>query len=120
MNAAGPIIDVTPITSSRTRVQAQDSKTAPGAGRAYGAYNGGMRGVYSDNVGGAYSGYGPGVAGGAYAVKSPSLLGSLAQIVVGTGLVIIGIPMLLLPGPGLLSIAAGGFLISRGVTKLRS
>lgn len=144
MNATEPIIDVTPINSSRTRVQAQDSKTAPGVGGARGgAFGGGAHsssaysgGAYSSmngagSRGGVYNGnpFGNGAfvasmhgnaAGGAYAAKSPSsMLGGLAQIIVGTGLVVMGIPMLLLPGPGLLSIAAGGFLVSRGMSKLR-
>ena len=154
MNATEPIIDVTPINSSRTRVQAQDSKTAPGVGGVRGgahsssAYSSSMNGagsrggVYGGNpfgdgvfgagsCGGVYGGspFGNGTfvagmhgnaAGTAYAAKSPSsMLGGLAQIVIGTGLVVMGIPMLLLPGPGLLSIAAGGFLVSRGMSKLR-
>lgn len=135
MNATEPIIDVTPINSSRTRVQAQDSKTAPGVGGVHGAafgggfYGNGMPsagargGVYSSNLfgNGVFSaGTRSGAAGGAYAAKSPSsMLGGLAQIIIGSGLVVMGIPMLLLPGPGLLSIAAGGFLVSRGMSKLR-
>ncbi|MBR3181821.1 MAG: hypothetical protein IKF56_04190 [Eggerthellaceae bacterium] len=107
MNVTEPIIDVKPISSSRTRVQVQDSKTAPGVGGARGN-------AYTGNA------YGPGTIGGAYAARpSSSMFGGLSQIIVGSGLVIIGIPMLLLPGPGLISIAAGGFLISNGLRKLR-
>ena len=59
--------------------------------------------------------------GGASAVTLPvSALGGLMQIGLGISLIAIGIPMLVLPGPGLISIAAGGFLISRGIGNMRS
>ena len=35
----------------------------------------------------------------------------------GVGLVVVGVPMLVLPGPGILSIAAGAGLISRGLGR---
>lgn len=47
-----------------------------------------------------------------------SFFGGLAQIAVGTGLVLIGIPMLILPGPGLLSILGGMALAGNGMRKL--
>jgi len=47
-----------------------------------------------------------------------SMLGGLAQIAVGAGLVLIGIPMLILPGPGLLSIVGGMALAGNGMRKL--
>ncbi|MBQ9000698.1 MAG: hypothetical protein IJ087_02450 [Eggerthellaceae bacterium] len=51
--------------------------------------------------------------------RSPSsVLAGLVQTAVGAGLVAIGIPMLVLPGPGLLSIGAGVFLAARGLSKV--
>lgn len=127
MNANAPIIDVTPIEHSSTRLRAQatgqaqaragsqgngwaqDSKAAPhAAGRRTYTYT--RRYNVSPNAAGA----------GAYAAKSPSsAIGGLAQVVIGAGLISIGVPMLLLPGPGLLMIAAGGFLVSRGLGSMR-
>jgi hypothetical protein len=49
-----------------------------------------------------------------------SIIGSVAQIAIGTGLVMIGIPMLLLPGPGLLSIVGGFALAANGTRRLFS
>ena len=52
--------------------------------------------------------------------SSGSIIGSVAQIAIGTGLVMIGIPMLLLPGPGLLSIVGGFALAANGTRRLFS
>ena len=49
-----------------------------------------------------------------------SAISGLVQIAVGTGLVVIGIPMLILPGPGLLSIAGGIALAANGARQLFS
>ena len=42
-------------------------------------------------------------------------LGRAVNIVAGTALVAIGIPMLIFPGPGLLTLAAGGALLMAGL-----
>ena len=47
-----------------------------------------------------------------------AFFGGLAQVAVGAGLVLIGIPMLILPGPGLLSIVGGMALAGNGMRKL--
>ena len=47
-----------------------------------------------------------------------SVFGGLAQMAVGAGLVMIGVPMLILPGPGLLSIAGGLALAAHGARKV--
>lgn len=44
-------------------------------------------------------------------------LGGLVQMAIGAGLVMIGVPMLILPGPGLLSILGGMALIGNGMRK---
>lgn len=46
------------------------------------------------------------------------VVGGLAEGAAGTALVLIGIPMLILPGPGLLSMAAGGALIYDGIRRV--
>lgn len=47
-----------------------------------------------------------------------SAIGGIARIVAGAGMVMIGVPMLILPGPGLLSIVAGGMLMASGARRL--
>ncbi len=47
-----------------------------------------------------------------------SVVGGLVQIAAGTGLVLIGVPMLILPGPGLLSIVGGVALAANGMRKV--
>lgn len=46
------------------------------------------------------------------------VLDAIAQIAIGALLVLIGIPMLILPGPGLLSIAAGVMFVASGVKSI--
>ncbi len=47
-----------------------------------------------------------------------NVVGGLVEGAVGSVLVLVGIPMLILPGPGLLSIAAGGALIYDGIRRI--
>ena len=49
---------------------------------------------------------------------SGSVVAGLVQIAVGAGLVLIGVPMLILPGPGLLSIVGGIALTANGMRKI--
>ena len=44
----------------------------------------------------------------------------IAQIAIGTGLIMIGVPMLIFPGPGLLSIVGGFALAANGTRQLFS
>ena len=46
-----------------------------------------------------------------------SALGGLAQVVIGAGLVAIGIPMLIVPGPGFFAMTAGTLLIAHGLSE---
>lgn len=52
--------------------------------------------------------------------KHPSLLASALQIVMGAILVLIGIPLLILPGPGLLTIAGGIALVVTAIRRITS
>lgn len=50
--------------------------------------------------------------------KKPSRIVGLIQIVLGALCVMIGIPLLILPGPGLLAIGLGLALVARGLRNL--
>ena len=116
MSATAPIIDVKPIDCSSTRIYADTGADAHGRARAQ-AGAGDYSGVRAQAQGSKAA---PGF-GGVYAAKSPvSAIGGLMQMVLGASLMAIGIPMLVLPGPGLFSIALGGFLVSRGIRNLKS
>ncbi len=46
------------------------------------------------------------------------VVGGIAECVAGGALVLVGIPMLVLPGPGLIAIGAGGALVYNGVKRV--
>lgn len=50
--------------------------------------------------------------------KQPNRLTGLAQIVGGGACALVGVPMLILPGPGLLAIGGGVFLMAKGAKNL--
>ena len=115
-----PIIDATPINHSRERraggargSSARQSSQSPFWSAPSSRYSStgtdttppfGIPYAQSDRAAGSKSG--------------GSVIGGLAQIAAGAGLVLIGIPMLILPGPGLLSIAGGFMLAANGVRKI--
>lgn len=47
--------------------------------------------------------------------KEPGRAGGCLKIALGMFLILVGIPMLVLPGPGLISIGAGVMLVLRGL-----
>lgn len=47
-----------------------------------------------------------------------SIMSVIVQILFGALLVIIGIPMLILPGPGLLTIIAGVLIVANGIRNI--
>jgi len=47
--------------------------------------------------------------------RPPARGGGIGSLVVGGVLVAVGVPMLVLPGPGIAAIVGGGLLIRRGV-----
>lgn len=130
MSEYNPIIDVTPIdhsseganrphvnSSSKSSSYQQPSwKTSSGYRAPGSAYTRGAAPI--PPFGTAYS-YGT-TDTTAASKTGGSVIGGIAQIAVGTGLIMIGIPMLILPGPGLLSIAGGFALAANGTRKLFS
>ena len=129
MSANNTIIDVYPVEYSSSR----SNPSASGHAQAYassqssnyqqptwktasyyrGEANGPGRHQYG--YGSAYNRFGEQTV----TMKSAgSFFGGLAQVALGAGLVLIGIPMLILPGPGLLSIVGGMALAGNGMRKL--
>lgn len=53
-------------------------------------------------------------------IASKGRLGAAATIAAGGALTLVGIPLLILPGPGLLTVGGGIALITKGVKNLRS
>ena len=107
MNASGTIIDVDPVESARD-----------GAGAAAGGFKSpsyGRRGAAasSDDVAHAT------VIGGGKARRATGRMAGVAQAAAGGALVLVGIPMLILPGPCLLAIGGGAALAAGGIKKMR-
>ena len=133
MSANYTIIDVNPVEYSSSRGCSSASGHAQAHGQAHASsqsahyqqpswqtasYSRGEANPYGRErfgYGSAYTRFGDRTV-----VMKPagSLLSGLAQIAVGAGLVLIGIPMLILPGPGLLSIVGGMALSANGMRKL--
>ena len=100
------IIDVTPVHHSSSRISPEQARASRNANAGSG-----------HRAQGAQGAHGP-AAESARRWSPSSALAGLAQMAVGAGLVAIGIPMLILPGPGLLSIGAGVLLAARGLSKV--
>ena len=121
MNANEPIIDVTPLKHSRTRSTSSNSSYASSqqrtasAGRPYAA-----NWQHTAPTGNPY-----GSQQRTTTTKSSFVgqamqtrLGGFVQMLVGIFLVMVGVPMLILPGPGLLSIIGGLALTASGFRKV--
>lgn len=131
MNANTSIIDVTPLDYSSTRAHVQNAHCA---NAAYCDASGfrrdpvwGRPSTWQDpphdqtqtHSGGA-SPYDQARVGNERISTSPfSALGGLAQVVIGAGLVALGIPALVMPGPGFFALTAGTLLIAHGVSEYR-
>jgi hypothetical protein len=130
MSANDTIIDVNPVEYSSSRIDSGASDRAHAHSSSQSSYYhqpawktaSYYRGI---PVGTDRQQYGYGSAytrfdGQAASTKpAGSFFGALSQVVVGVGMVLIGIPLLFLPGPGLLSIFGGIALASTGMRKLR-
>jgi len=127
MNAKQTIIDVNPVEYSSSRIPSHaadrahvhaSSQSASYQQPTWKTASSSQSGNHDSGrvfYGSAYTRFGDQTAS---ASAVGSVFGSLAQIAVGAGLVLIGIPMLILPGPGLLSIGAGAALALNGYRKL--
>lgn len=127
MNEQSPIIDVTPVTSSSERLHADAAASSSAQARQAPSVSGYQASGYQAS-GYRQPGFGTTVhtyswstgqsAAAAQTSKGPGLFGGLVRIAFGILLVLIGIPLLILPGPGLLAIIAGIALTGSGLRAL--
>lgn len=127
MNEQSPIIDVTPVTSSSERLHADAAASSSAQTHQAPSASGYQASSYQAS---SYRqpGFGTTVhtyswstgqsAAAAQTSKGPGLFGGLVRIAFGILLVLIGIPLLILPGPGLLAIIAGIALTGSGLRAL--
>ncbi len=112
MSANQPIIDIEPVSYSGYRSAGRPASE----NRVYGTPVYVYRSTWSS---GASNRFAAEEASFPQRARSPfRALAGMAQMAVGTGLVALGIPMLLLPGPGLLTIALGGLVAASGALKV--
>lgn len=122
-----PIIDVDPVAHARGFAQAAGAAAQSAAGAAQAAASAATAPFRAPSYGKSrvkvaneplHTTYiddkptGPGAPGQSRAV-------GVAQTAAGAALVAVGIPMLILPGPGLLAIGGGAALAASGISKVR-
>lgn len=109
-----PIIDVTPIDAARGAAQtagaaATEAFTPPTFGKRKQAVdNEPLHTTFVDGFGNPVREKGGGRISGA------------VQTVAGAAVMAVGVPMLILPGPGVLAIGAGAAIAAGGVKKMRN
>lgn len=121
MNDHSPIIDVNPVASmSDAAHTAQPSGAgsfrAPSFGKNAEPAAAGARANTSTGTGTVANA--TIIGEGRSAEKKPSRLGGVVQTAVGGAIMLVGVPMLILPGPGLLAIGGGAVVATRGIKKV--
>ncbi|BAK43999.1 hypothetical protein [Eggerthella sp. YY7918] len=111
MSKREPIIDIDPVESVRDKAKNAAKKTATTfQGPSYGNAAKAAKTVASD------------VAHAAVidnkTTKKPRRLAGAVQTAVGGAVMLVGVPMLILPGPGLLAIGGGAVIAAGGIKKL--
>ena len=126
MSAPEPIIDVTPVASTQSDASNGGAKDAMhNDAKNSGAFR---TPSYGRKAGKAKSAASPtaqvaqatviGDTGTAATAKKPRRAAGAAQLVAGSAIALVGVPMLILPGPGLLAIGGGAALAASGLKKL--
>ncbi len=142
MSTEDPIIDVTPLSHHSERASraagANPAPNASGAKAATGAYASpdpntrvNACGAFAADASRPYT-YVPEQGGFVYTQtpysahehmnqEKPRLgnrIGGVVQTAVGAGLMVVGVPMLILPGPGIAALAGGALLAGSGIKKI--
>lgn len=130
MEQSDTIIDITPVDHSNKRTAPQHSpaqeigsSAARTPGKGYYTFDGTSWRAGTDSAQAAPK---PGTAtpvdahviDSAAADQPKSRLGGAARIAAGGVCALVGIPMLILPGPGLLAIGGGAYLMASGAKRL--
>ena len=132
MSASEPIIDVTPVASTQgspkntaaasttENAANKNSGTNPGAFRtpSYGRKATQPKRAEPQRTPPVAQATVIGDAGAATAAKKSSRASGAVQLVAGSAIALVGVPMLILPGPGLLAIGGGVALAASGLKKL--
>ncbi|MEA5019912.1 MAG: hypothetical protein VB027_06050 [Gordonibacter sp.] len=132
MSASEPIIDVTPVASTQgspkntaaasttENAANKNSGTNPGAFRtpSYGRKAAQPKEAGFHRTPPVVQATVIGDARAAAAAKKPSRASGAVQLVAGSAIALVGVPMLILPGPGLLAIGGGVALAASGLKKL--
>lgn len=130
MEQSDTIIDVTPIDHSNKRT---DPQAPPAQAGGANAVRPSSKGYYTFDGTSWHSGTGPAQTAPGFGAATPvdarvidpaaadqpkSRLGGAARIAAGGVCALAGIPMLILPGPGLLAIGGGAYLMASGAKRL--
>lgn len=123
MSKHEPIIDVAPIASASAKAKdaaatAADAFQAPSFGK-----KAARAAAASPKEAGAAKQATHDVAatiidGKGQSGKKPSKIAGAVQTAAGGAIMLVGVPMLILPGPGLLAIGGGALIAANGVKKL--
>ena len=119
MSKHEPIIDVAPVASASAKAKeavgkAADAFQAP----SFGKKTGKQGAKAADAAKEAPSVAATVIDGKGASGKKPSKLAGAVQTAAGGAIMLIGLPMLILPGPGLLAIGGGAVIAAGGVKKL--
>lgn len=130
MEQDGTIIDVTPVDHSGKRsapqgspAQASGQNEARPSGKSYYTFDGVSWHAGTDPAqavpgSGAATPVNARIIDSAAADQPKSRLGGAVRIAAGGACALVGIPMLILPGPGLLAIGGGAYLMASGAKRL--
>ena len=113
-----PIIDVTPVDAARGAAAAAQAAaepfTPPSFGKRVGKVdNQPLHTTFVDGRGNPVRNQGD-------AAAAASRLTGAAQTVAGAAVMAVDVPMLILPGPGVLAIGAGAAIAAGGIKKIRN
>ena len=106
MSDPSPIIDVNPVASASDAAKSaspsgSDTFRAPSYGKD--AAQAAVNATIIDE--------------GRVSKKKPNRIGGAVQTAIGGAIMLVGVPMLILPGPGLLAIGGGAVIAGNGIKK---
>lgn len=117
MSKLEPIIDINPVASTsdkRSTAESASNFRAPSFGKQVKQTAGQAMPYTTQTAQATVIG-----SGGTAVAGNSDRVGGVVQTAVGGALVLLGVPMLILPGPGLLAIGGGAALAAKGIKKMR-
>ena len=116
MSTHEPIIDINPVAAARDK--AHDAAKAVDDGFQQASFGKNAKKAASAAKNAAPNAAKAAVIGKDGAAKKPSRIGGAVQTAVGGAIMLVGVPMLILPGPGLLTIGGGAVVAANGIKKV--